>query len=351
MLIKPALQKHVDAQQARYYSRTRRAQQAKYVGASEIGLCMRRGWYAKNAMHITIDTKHSDTMNWGATRRGVTFESYFWLPAMRRYYGDNLLYAGNKQITLTYGTLRATPDGLLINQPKPLGPEIVVECKTIDPRIPLQEAKLEHVFQAQVQLGMFHVCTEHKPQYAMISYVNASFYDDIIEFEVERDPDIFDQALKRAERIMRATNAKYMPAEGWISGGKECQWCPFRAPCDAIRLPNEPVNDAAPINPQILSELTATARKERAIAAKVSDLEAEQRNLQELIKSRLRDLGLNRIESDGIKLVWSPVKGRPSYDMPKLREAAAALGLDIQQFETVGQATDRLIITLLPKPV
>jgi hypothetical protein len=31
--------------------------------------------------------------------------------------------------------------------------------------------------------------------------------------------------------------------------------------------------------------------------------------------------------------------------MPKLKEAAAKVGLDIQQFERVGEPSDRLIIT------
>jgi hypothetical protein len=358
MLIKSALQAYVDAQLQRYRER-HKTSHSRYIGASEVGLCIRRIWYSKQTLRTPLDTKHSETEGWGAARRGATFERYFWLKAMRAKYGDNLLYAGGRQRTMQHDHLRATPDGLLINQSEDalaalgvldIGPsgEIVVECKTIDPRIPLQTAKPEHEFQAQVQLGMFRLCTEHRPLYAVISYTNASFFDDVIEFVVRWDPDVFGQAVKRAAKVMQSTDARQLQPEGWTGGGKECQWCRFKQPCDAIRLPTEQVNDAVAIDPQIISELVAHGRNERALATKVSALQEEQRNIQEAIKSRLRDLSLRRIEADGIKIVWSPVKGRPSFDMVKLREAASALGLDIQKFETVGEATDRLIITLLP---
>jgi len=43
-------------------------------------------------------------------------------------------------------------------------------------------------------------------------------------------------------------------------------------------------------------------------------------------------------------ITWSNVKGRESYDMVALREAAEKIGLDITPFETVGQASDRMTI-------
>jgi hypothetical protein len=45
------------------------------------------------------------------------------------------------------------------------------------------------------------------------------------------------------------------------------------------------------------------------------------------------------------RVTWSPVKGRPSWNFPALRSAAAAAGLDLQSFETVGEPTDRLVVT------
>jgi len=142
---------------------------ASTVGASEIGQCARKTFFAKNASDptygITSDTDFEDT--YGATLRGRLLENHFWVPALRARFGSKLLYAGNEQRTLTSGFLSATPDGLLIDAPEDefvrLGVfditgdgSVVVECKSIDPRV-RQELKPEHVYQAQVQLGLLSV--------------------------------------------------------------------------------------------------------------------------------------------------------------------------------------------------
>lgn len=356
-IIKDALHEYAKSQIYSHRKRTRRSH--VYIGASEVGLCIRRIWYGKQQAFDVLNPKHSDDIgSWGATRRGATFETYFWLPAMRKKYGKKLLFAGGSQVTMRYGNLRATPDGLLINQPRDalaylgitnIGPsgKIVVECKTADPRIRLNGPKPEHEFQAQVQLGLFRLTTDFRPDYALISYVNASFYDDVLEFAVEYDPAVFRQAEIRARDIMRATDAAQLKPEGWVGGGVECKWCPHVDACSTLRIGQAATNKDNAADPKVVEEIVALAKQERELNTKASGYETEQRNLQHQIKSRLTDLGLRQIESDGIRIIWSPVKGRPSYDMPRLREAAAKLGLNIQDYETVGDPTDRLVITLL----
>lgn len=357
MIVKDALHKYAATQINRHRYRNRRTQ--KYIGASEIGLCIRRVWYAKQQSIDVLDPKHSDDVgSWGATRRGSTFEKHFWLPAMRKQYGQNLYFAGSSQVTMTLGNLRATPDGLLAKQPRNalayLGvPDIgksgciVLECKTADPRIRLNGPKPEHEFQTQVQIGLFREASPYRPDYALISYVNASFYDDVLEFPIKFDPAVFDVAKRRAAMILAADSAEQLKPEGWIGGGTECKWCPFIGVCSAVRVGQAASSEQGKVPPQDIASIVALARQEREIATKASGLDTEQRNLQHQIKSRLSDLGLRQIDSDGIRIIWSPVKGRPAYDMPKLRAAAAALGLNIEEYSTVGDPTDRLVITLL----
>jgi hypothetical protein len=45
-----------------------------------------------------------------------------------------------------------------------------------------------------------------------------------------------------------------------------------------------------------------------------------------------------------VSVLWSAVKGRPSYDVPAIREAAAAAGIDLTKFERTGEPSDRLVI-------
>ena len=350
MLVKPALQAHAE-KQIKQFHRTRGVSREKLVGASEVGLCLRRIKFAKV---VTMPPE-----GWGATQRGTNFEMNYWVPAMRKHYGKNLLYSGSQQRSLIHGQLRATPDGLLIHQKRnalkdlgvdDIGPsgEIVLDCKTIDPRINLSTPKPEHEFQIQVQMALFNITTRHRPRYGVLSYVNASFFDDVVEFAVKYDPAVYEQARSRAAQVLKPKILPLdLPPEGWIAGGKECNWCPFAAPCQELRgeVPDA-VTTIGNFEQGLLDRIAVLAREERRLDATASGIEETQRKIQHEIKELLRVHGLNRIAHDGITVVWSPVKGRPSFDMPALRAAAAKLGLDIQTFETVGQPTDRLTITI-----
>ncbi len=317
------------------------------IGASEVGQCSRKLFYVKNAddraYDISADADYGEPF--GAALRGRVFENHFWVPALRARYGDKLLYAGDDQRTLVSGFLSATPDGLLIDQHYVGGDgSIVVECKTIDPRISLDAPKPEHAYQAIVQIGLIRELTKHRPEAAVLSYTNASFFDDILEFTVRFDTDVFANAKRRAAEIATATAADDLKPEGWISGGRECALCPFTRACGVIRhaVPGAPI--AEPPDPQFVAEIADLAReaKRRRITAEMGT--RAQRDIEHDIRERLRAKGLRRIDGDGVSITWSPVKGRPSYDMKGIREAAANAGIDIAQYETVGEATDRLII-------
>jgi hypothetical protein len=352
MLIKPALTAHAERQIARY-AKAHKTSHSLYVGASEIGMCMRRVFYAKQTL-VPVERRAE---SWGASRRGTTFEDHFWVPAMRSFYGKNLLYAGKHQHTMTRGQLRATPDGLLINQRRfalahlqvdDIGKscEICLDCKTADPRINLSVPKPEHEFQAQVQLALFRLCTKHRPDYAVISYTNASFFDDVVEFAIRYDPAIYEQAKLRASQIMKAKDPAQLPPEGWISGGKECDYCPFATPCRQLRGELSAPVETNNYDHGLLEKISALAIEHDQLKTTCSDIEHAQRKLQYEIKELLKAHGLRRITHGAINIVWSPVKGRPALNMPALKAAATKLGLDIQQFETVGEPTDRLVVSI-----
>jgi len=151
------------------------------VGASEIGQCARKTWFAKN--DTPADPDHID--RYGAKLRGDLIEAHYWEPGIRAQLPDGveLMFAGREQKTLVDGYLSATSDGLLVGLPRDClrwlgvddlgGDCLVVECKSIDPRVDLREAKAEHAFQVHCQMGLIRLCSEHEPSYALISYTDA----------------------------------------------------------------------------------------------------------------------------------------------------------------------------------
>jgi hypothetical protein len=106
----------------------------------------------------------------------------------------------------------------------------------------------------------------------------------------------------------------------------------------------QPIAEAP--DPQFVAEISDLAREAKARRALVDAAISDLREIEHDIRERLRAKGVRRIDGEGIAVNWSSVKGRPSYDWPKIREAAAAAGVDLAQFGTVGDPTDRLTIRI-----
>jgi hypothetical protein len=218
---------------------------------------------------------------------------------------------------------------------------VLTECKTADPRANLNEAKAENIYQAQVQMGLVRETQNIKPTHAIISYTDASFWSDIKEFVVAFDPDIYAAAQDRARLVMTARSAAETQPEGWIAGGKECNYCPFTRPCGVERR-NLPFQEQ-PVDPQFAAEMTDMARLYKQAERGREDAEADTRAMAEKIKARLREKGVTKIP--GV-LTWSLVKGRNGYDNKAIKQAALDAGIDVEQFATTGEAGDRLVIQI-----
>lgn len=328
------------AEYAKTLSKIWEHDRTKTVGASEIGQCARKINWLKTERKP--DEDNSD--EYGGMLRGTMMETYFWVPAMRKRYGKDLLMAGDEQKTLISGKLSATPDGLVVNQPldalkefgiKDLkGDCFVVECKTIDPRVNLTEEKSEHAHQVQVQLGLIREKTKYKPTYAVISYMDASFWHEVAEYVVEYDPEIYENAKARATSIL--ADVKH-PAEGWILGGKECEYCTFTRQCGIIRK-SMPEKEAA-ADPQFVAEIIDLCTDYSVAKDEAKQAESRVRAAAEKIKERLRDKSVRKIK--GV-VSWSPVKGRTTYDVEEMRKN----GIDVDAYATTGEASERLQVLI-----
>jgi hypothetical protein len=335
-----------------YADSSRRAwatDRSQTVGASEVGQCARKVFWLKNEgdpkYGAPRDPEYQDS--WGATARGSTYENHFWEPALRSVYGDRLLFAGADQQTFVSGFLSATPDGMLTQlQPGQVaegsGAEVMAECKTADPRTNLTEAKSENVYQTHIQMGLIRELTPYKPTHSILSYTDASFWNEVKEFVIPFDEKIFEAGKARAAMIMTATSAADLKPEGWIAGGRDCNYCPFTRAC-GIQRRSLPFAEQQPVDPQFAAEITDMARAIKQLESQRDHSDEQVRALQDEVRNRLREKGVRKIP--GV-LTWSAVKGRSSYDNKAIQAAATEAGIDLTQFEKVGEPTDRLVISL-----
>jgi len=308
------------------------------VGASEIGQCARRVWFIKN--EAERDAGYVDSR--GAAARGDLIEREVWLPALRHWatqVGATILFAGDEQQTLTDGFLSVTPDALVIMAD---GEVVLRECKSIDPRVILDEAKAEHRAQVQTQLGIVAATTAYKPARAIIDYVDASFVDRVTSFEVTPDQATFEAAKRRALLIMDTVRAIDLRPEGKMAGGKECANCAWASRCAHEQAASVPAKAETPLADNAMSIIaSAVGRIDQAgddeRAAKLAGAEA-----REEIKEILRAHGVRRVEDAelGFAISWSSVKGRETVDT----KAAIAAGLDLSPFTRPGDPSERLTI-------
>src|SRR5262245_42562314 len=223
------------------------------VGASDVGRCARQVYFEKHEHDPDFGApRNPDAVDgWGARLRGTVYEKHVWEPALRAQYGERLLFAGEQQETFALGFLSATPDALVVGCEDDalaalgvpsLGGDgsVVLECKTVDPRTRPEGPRLAHSYQAQVQLGLLHALTRYRPEWAVMSYTDASFWNAVYEYPIRRNPTIFATAQRRAAQILTARSATAWPPEGWIAGGRECERAPSTAPVATSAPPSPP---------------------------------------------------------------------------------------------------------------
>lgn len=333
---------------------------SKTVGASEAFGCLRKTWFAKHGGEVDKDYVES----WGALQRGDLIEQHFAEPAVKwfleNYFWDTrLIWGGDDQQTFKAADapLTATPDGLIIDAdddalaaygvPSLGTAEGEVGCfnfeiKSIDPRVNLKEEKGIHRGQTQVQMGTIRETTDYRPNYAVIVYIDASFFDDIEVFVIPFDQRTYDVAKERARSVYTIKDVGQVYPEGKVDGG--CTYCKFTQACaKASRLSTPTTGEANATNMAlpIMKEFEEILREERAASAARKASEAAFKSASERLKAWFRDVGVRRAEVPGVaKVSLSWMKGRKTYDV----EAMRAAGLPVEDFTKTSEGHDRLTI-------
>lgn len=322
------------------------------VGASEAFGCIRQTYFKK--FQYEPDDDH--VQDWGAAKRGDIIENHFAVPATKAIMpeGSELIYAGDEQETLRVGRLSATPDGLAINLPADALAQlnipdiesdcVVIEYKSFDPRATIKEEKAIHAGQVQVQMGLIHELTEYRPEYAVIIYFNASWLSDIRPFVVKRDPKIYTAAVARAKQVFATEDPKDLMAEGKISGG--CTYCEFTEECAYAQGEATPKTKKKIDDPETVARLALLAERQKTFAATQKDAEHEKKLVEEEIKQILRDKDTKGANDDSFSISLSWCGGKKSLDTTLLAGDLLEKGMDIEDYQKIGNGYERLTIKL-----
>lgn len=325
------------------------------VGASEAFACIRQVGYKKQ--NVAKDPNSTD--KWGAAMRGDMIEANLFVPALTKYLpsGVTLLGAGKHQKTKFSGRLSATPDGLAIDVADDFLAEygipslkeagstddsILIECKSIDPRVNLDEEKSIHHGQAQVQMGLVRETTDFKPEFCVILYIDASFLDDISVFIVKWNPTAYKVAKERADLVFNTPNPDELKPEGRMLG-TECKMCQWEKRCRTTILGDVPDKEADGSGMDELI-LDLEPRVKRLLEAKDTEKEAKLvvKEAEGAVKEVLKEANVSRVSVPGLTAIWSKVKGKRSFSKDLMIEK----GLDPDDFMKEGSGHDRLTVSL-----
>lgn len=328
----------------------------KTLGASEAFGCIRKAWFAKNG--TKRDEDYEDT--WGATHRGDLIENHLVVPAVqhglkRQAPMAKLLGAGDNQTTILDKRKKnsATPDGLIVGLTKDAlklygiedieSDSILLEIKSIDPRVNLQQEKSIHAGQVQQQLGIIRERTKFKPMYAVLVYVDASFHDNIKVFTVRYDEKKWEAARKRADLLFRTTDPGHLRPEGKFDDS--CKHCPFKQACAEATIGSIPekTNDREvmkrPEDP-VMRELVAE-RERRRKKAEAATSEYEEQN--QAIREHLQSMGRRGAQGDGWRISWYPQDGKKKLNKERLIEDT---GVNLDDYMEDGKPFDVLRVTV-----
>ena len=328
------------------------------LGSSGQGRCLRQT--AFSLLSVPPDEGWVDT--WGAAIRGTVYEDHCWVPALRQSLpeGCELLFAGEDQVTMVDedARLSATPDGLIVGLPRDCLAEfgipdcaepdlpddipnsILVECKTVDPRMLLRRPKPEHEFQVQMAMGLVRRCTDYAPEYAVISYTNASFWDQVTEFPVKYSERVYPPGRNAPPRCLPPAILVRCRQKASSAGGQECQYCGWAKQCGEGEVSRVPAGGMR-LSPDAVVELKGLRDVERKMAGAIED-NASMRMLgagsHQAVPARPPGARPQRR-----RLVGDVEHGQRPGHAKQGRRAEA--GIDLSPYEQEGNASERLIVT------
>jgi CRISPR/Cas system-associated exonuclease Cas4 (RecB family) len=322
--LKSAVLRGADAIDAR---KTWSVDRSKYLNASEALSCIRKQWFAKHEPSTAPE-------DWGFARRGTHGEKY--VVEMLRASGIELMFAGEDQESVADEDLRisATPDGVLFNAS---GAHIALEIKTIDPRTNRSNLpRAGHVAQIQIGMELVRKVRGLDIESGLIVYMDASNFNQLDVYVVERNPEILTSMSVRALQVLRTRNVDRLDREGRSSG--ECKTCPYAARCGVDLTETKSFTRS-----NRGSQLDAIVQRYVEIKETQDELSEEKDKIAEEIKEELRKRNTASTIVGDIEIELASVAGRSSLDQKAMEKA----GIDLTPFKKIGLPSERLTVKAL----
>lgn len=299
----------------------------QYLNSSEADNCIRWLWYDRNGYE-------GEEQEWGYAWRGHMAEEYV-VRCLRARNDVELLDAGDDQVSLQdeKRRLSATPDGFIRVAD---GPVEGLEVKSIDPRTNRSNLpKPEHITQFKIAMALMNQRLDKAAwliERGRLIYIDASNYNDILEFTVEAGDDkLLDVYAKKAAKIYRTKDVAGLDREGKRNGG--CTYCPHKEACGVT------IEDASSRNRvRRGSNLDQAAREYMSIKDAQDAAKLRLDALKEDIISGLD--GRGKVIVGDIEVTLQTTKGRETLD----KKAVAAAGIDLSPFTKVGASSTRLTL-------
>ena len=299
---------------------------SQFLNASEAEDCIRRIWYSKHQPEL------AEEQEWGFAWRGHLTEEYV-VRCLQARNDVTLALAGEEQESIQNEKLRlsATPDGVISFEG---GPFEGLEVKSIDPRTNRNNLpRVGHVVQLKLGMALFNMKWGGVAPYTTLEkgrilYIDASNYNDIIEFEVQADDTILDRYAKKAAKVFRTQSVDGLDREGKRLG--TCTYCAFKTACG--------VDVAQPSSRKTPSSVSKAAKRYMEVRDSEEAIKLEKAALSEELKALLGSMNMNNAVVDGVEVKMTTVKGRESLD----KKAVAKAGIDLSPFTTVGAPSLRL---------
>jgi len=325
------------------------------VGASAVGGCLRSIVYDKHNAPVDKDF----VQDLGAAERGNMVEAWAVSSMQQSLKGSKveLIWAtdeGQETLVNILYYQSATPDGLFVSKDvfavieddgtKRYTKCVYNELKSIDPRAydNLKAPRFQHKMQVQQGMDLVRRTTDYFPTHAILTYINASFVNQIKSWVIPFDEKISTGLRARSSSVFTKYSLDKLPEpEGKMEGGKDCTYCAYKKLCLDEEVSSIPSAEGSNFSEAITNRLYDKVKERHILNDEAKSKTREVKKLEQDIKEILKEADSKKISADWGSVSMYSQKAPLRFDREKFDKA----GLDLRDFQSQGDFSPRLSIS------